>query len=188
MFFPAYSSPEKTPNSSPTIYFLTFTSINSIYFITHNVQSFVIPTVLQRIYKELKVQSLSPTCPYNNPLSHHSTWFSLSLVTTTTHAHTLTQFSRSLLLHAMASISPPTPRNLNFSIPKFPSRIPFYPSPSHSFSLCGCRYHHHNSFSNNSMGWRWDSALYDVVSTTLKRFDSYFNSTKKEPRVVRTAT
>ncbi|KAE8009294.1 hypothetical protein FH972_005741 [Carpinus fangiana] len=85
----------------------------------------------------------------------------------------------------MASISPPTPHNLNFSIPKFPSRRPFYPSPSHSFSLCRC--HHHNSSSDNSVRWRWDSALHDVFSTALKRFDSYFNSTKKEPRVVRTA-
>jgi hypothetical protein len=85
----------------------------------------------------------------------------------------------------MASISPPTPHNLNFSIPKFPSRRPFYPSPSHSFSLCRC--HHHNSSSDNSVRWRWDSALHDVVSTALKRFDSYFNSTKKEPGVVRTA-
>ena len=84
----------------------------------------------------------------------------------------------------MASISPPTPHNLNFSIPKFPSRIPFYPSPSHSFSLCGCRCHHHNSSFDNSVHWRWDSALHEIVSTALKRFDSYFNSTKKEPKVV----
>lgn len=92
----------------------------------------------------------------------------------------------------MASISPPTPHKLTFPIPKFPSRRPFYPSPSHSLALCRCRCrcrcHHHNpSSSDNSVGWRWDSALHDVVSTALKRFDSYFSSSKKEPRELRTA-
>ncbi|KAL6209460.1 hypothetical protein ACLB2K_020402 [Fragaria x ananassa] len=76
----------------------------------------------------------------------------------------------------MASISAPTstPHNLTFPTPKsYPSsaKSPFYPSSSSRFCLCRCR-----NPSSDSVRWRWDSALQDLVKTAMKRLDSYVNS------------
>ncbi|KAG6710996.1 hypothetical protein I3842_05G030800 [Carya illinoinensis] len=96
----------------------------------------------------------------------------------------------------MASISPPTSRNLVFPNPKFLSRPHLrrlsYPSQPHSLSLSRisdsfiCRSHHNASSSpGNNIRWRWDSLLHDVVKTAIERFDSYFNSNRKKADDVR---
>ncbi|KAM1370024.1 hypothetical protein TB2_040410 [Malus domestica] len=88
----------------------------------------------------------------------------------------------------MASVSAPTPspHKLNVPNPKpYPSSVakrPFYPS-SHSqttsssrfpdSSLCRCQKNPYSS--SDSTQWRWDSALQDLIKTTIKNFDSYLN-------------
>ncbi|KAL6211422.1 hypothetical protein ACLB2K_016648 [Fragaria x ananassa] len=76
----------------------------------------------------------------------------------------------------MASVSAPTstPHNLTFpTLKSYPSsaKSPFYPSSSSRFCLCRCR-----NPSSDSVRWRWDSALQDLVKTAMKRLDSYVNS------------
>ena len=103
------------PESSPAVYFLTF-GINLVYFITQNVQSLVIPAVLQRIYKELKVQSLSPTCPYNNPsLPPLNLVFTFSRHNhnTRTHINATLSLSASLCHGFHISFDSPQPELLN---------------------------------------------------------------------------
>ncbi|XP_050364954.1 protein EXECUTER 1, chloroplastic [Argentina anserina] len=77
----------------------------------------------------------------------------------------------------MASLSAPTPtptptpHKLTFPNPKsYPSsaKSPFYPSRFSDSYLCRCR-----NPSSDSVQWRWDSALQDLVRTAMKRLDSF---------------
>ncbi|XP_022725813.1 protein EXECUTER 1, chloroplastic isoform X2 [Durio zibethinus] len=79
----------------------------------------------------------------------------------------------------MASIPTPTPRNLTFPSSQFPSlKRTFYP-PSRfpDSTLCRCS---NSSSDNNSINWRWDSAIQDVIKNAIKRFDSYMNPFRKD--------
>ncbi|XVE93616.1 hypothetical protein REPUB_Repub01dG0209400 [Reevesia pubescens] len=86
----------------------------------------------------------------------------------------------------MASIPTPTPRNLTFPSPQFPSlKRPLYPPFRFPDStLCRCSNANnssdYNNNSNNSINWRWDSAIQDVIKNAIKRFDSYMNPLRKD--------
>ncbi|XVF01493.1 hypothetical protein REPUB_Repub04eG0093600 [Reevesia pubescens] len=79
----------------------------------------------------------------------------------------------------MASITTPTPQNLTFPTPQFHClKRPFYsPSRFTDSTLCRCS---NNSSDNNSINWRWDSAIQDVLKNAIKRFDSYMNPFRKD--------
>ncbi|KAA3488582.1 protein EXECUTER 1, chloroplastic-like [Gossypium australe] len=79
----------------------------------------------------------------------------------------------------MASIPTPSPGNLTFPSHQFPSfKRSFYYPPARfpDSTLCRCS---DNSFDNNSVSWRWDSAVVDVIKSAVKRFDSYLNPFRK---------
>ncbi|KAH1030943.1 hypothetical protein J1N35_043117 [Gossypium stocksii] len=79
----------------------------------------------------------------------------------------------------MASIPTPSPGNLTFPSHQFPSfKTSFYYPPARfsDSTLCRCS---DNSFDNNSVSWRWDSAVVDVIKSAVKRFDSYLNPFRK---------
>ncbi|XWS68220.1 hypothetical protein CRYUN_Cryun04dG0072200 [Craigia yunnanensis] len=79
----------------------------------------------------------------------------------------------------MASIPTPTPRNLTFPSPQFPSlKRPFYP-PSRFPDSTLCRCSNNSSDNNNSINWRWDSAIQEVIKNAIKRFDSCMNPFRK---------
>ncbi|PPD75258.1 hypothetical protein GOBAR_DD27814 [Gossypium barbadense] len=81
----------------------------------------------------------------------------------------------------MASIPTPSPGNLTFPSHQFPSfKRSFYYPPARSpdSTLCRCS---DNSSDNNSVSWRWDSAVVDVIKSAVKRFDSYLNPFRKHP-------
>ncbi|XP_022763652.1 protein EXECUTER 1, chloroplastic-like isoform X2 [Durio zibethinus] len=89
----------------------------------------------------------------------------------------------------MASIPTPTPRNLSFLSPQFPSlnRSFYPPSPSRfpDSTLCRCS---NNSSDNNPINWRWDSAIQDVIKNAIKRFDSYMNPFRKDSTTAKDAS
>ncbi|TYH33412.1 hypothetical protein ES332_D13G057500v1 [Gossypium tomentosum] len=81
----------------------------------------------------------------------------------------------------MASIPTPSPGNLTFPSHQFPSfKRSFYYPPARfpDSTLCRCS---DNSSDNNSVSWRWDSAVVDVIKSAVKRFDSYLNPFRKHP-------
>ncbi|MBA0631663.1 hypothetical protein Godav_000518 [Gossypium davidsonii] len=81
----------------------------------------------------------------------------------------------------MASIPTPSPGNLTFPSHQFPSfKRSFYYPPARfpDSTLCRCS---DNSSDNNSVSWRWDSAVVDVIKSAVKRFDSYLNAFRKHP-------
>ncbi|KAJ7968309.1 protein EXECUTER 1, chloroplastic-like [Quillaja saponaria] len=104
----------------------------------------------------------------------------------------------------MASISASTSPKLNFPNPKFSSNFPIkrpsypslslpFPSNSNSISagctLCRCLNPSSDSPSpspsDNSVNWRWDSMLQDVIRNAIKQFDSFFNSRWNESQDAR---
>ncbi|KAK8698804.1 hypothetical protein V6N13_114911 [Hibiscus sabdariffa] len=82
----------------------------------------------------------------------------------------------------MASIPASSSRNLTYPSNQFPSfkRSVYPPSTSRlpDSTLCRCS---NNSPDNNSISWRWDSAVQDVIRNAIKRFDSYMNPFRKDP-------
>ncbi|PPS12343.1 hypothetical protein GOBAR_AA08299 [Gossypium barbadense] len=79
----------------------------------------------------------------------------------------------------MASIPTPSPGNLTFPSHQFPSIKRSFCYPPARFpdsTLCRCS---DNSFDNNSVSWRWDSAVVDVIKSAVKRLDSYLNPFRK---------